>query len=93
MSRGVVILLLEMKIMEISLRNLSAPRTLSGLVKTVASFSLDTIRIPSPDALPYKMFMYGIPYKASETYRIIRDDFESNKSLAMLETRRTLSRC
>lgn len=93
MSRGDIILLLEMKIMEVSFKNLSAPRTLSRLVKIIASFRLNSIRIPSPDALPYSMFVYGIPYEASETYRTIRNEFENNKSLAILETRNALIRC
>lgn len=93
MSREVVILFLEMKIMKISARNLSTSRTLNGLVKTIAALRLNLVKISSRDALPYEMFIHGMPYEASETYRTIRNDFENNKSLAAIETRQALCRC
>jgi len=82
-----------MKIMEISVKNLSTPRALNGLLKTIATLRLNLIKVPPPDALPYKMFTYGIPYEASETYRNIRNEFENNKSLATMEIRQALCRC
>ena len=82
-----------MKNMKISTKILSTPRGLNGLVRTIATLPLNLMKIPSPDALPYKMFTYGIPYEASETYRNIRNEFENNKSFAIIETRRALCRC
>ena len=79
--------------METSIRNLSAQRAISGLLKTFTVLHHKVVRIPSPVALPYEMFKYGIPYEASETYRTIRNEFESNKSVAILEARSALSRC
>jgi hypothetical protein len=93
MSRGVIILFLEMKTVEISVKHLATARALSGFVKIVTSFRLNQIEIPSPDALPLTVFTYGVPYEATETYRTIRNEFERNKSLAILETRSALSRC
>ena len=93
MSRGCIILFLEMKTVEISVKHLATARTLSGLIKIVTSLRLNSIKIPSPDALPLTMFTYGVPYEATETYRTIRNEFESNKSLAILEARSALSRC
>jgi hypothetical protein len=82
-----------MKIMEISARNSQARRALNGLLKTIATLRLNMVKIPSPAALPHEMFMYGIPYEASRTYRSIRNEFENNKSLTAIETRQALCRC
>jgi hypothetical protein len=79
--------------MKTSVRNLSTSRTLSGLVKTITTLRLSIAKIPSPDALPYEMFIHGMPYEASETYRTIRNEFDNNKSLAAIETRQALCRC
>jgi hypothetical protein len=82
-----------MKIMEISVRNVQTQRALDGLMKIIAALRLNMVKIPSRDALPYKMFMYGMPYEASRTFRTIRDEFENNKSSAAIETRQALCRC
>jgi hypothetical protein len=92
MSREVTVLLLERKIMKIPARNFSTSRTLNGLVNTIATLRLNLVKIPSLDALPYEMFIHGMPYEASETYRTIRNDFEENKSLAAMETRQAFCR-
>jgi hypothetical protein len=93
MSRGVNILFLEMKTVEISVKDMATARTLRGLIKIVTSLRLNQLKIPSPDALPLSVFTYGVPYEATETYRTIRNEFESNKSMAILEARSALSRC
>jgi len=93
MSRGVIILFLEMKTVQIPVKHLATARTLRGLIRTVTSLRLNSMKIPSPDALPLNMFTYGVPYEAAETYRTIRNEFESNKSMAILEARSALSRC
>jgi hypothetical protein len=82
-----------MKTVEISVKHVSTARTLRGLIRTVTSLRLNQMKIPSPDAFPLSMFTYGLPYEATETYRTIRNEFESNKSLAILEARSALSRC
>jgi hypothetical protein len=79
--------------MEISVRNVQTQRALDGLVKTIATLRQNMVKIPSRDALPYKMLMYGMPFKASRTYRTIRNEFENNKSLPAIETRQALCRC
>jgi hypothetical protein len=79
--------------MEISVRNPQARRAFSGLLKTIAALRLNVVRIPSPEDLPRQMFMHGIPYEASRTYRSIQNEFENNKSLAVIETRQALCRC
>jgi hypothetical protein len=93
MSRGRIILFLEMKTVQIPVKHVAMARALRGLTKIFTSFHLNSIRIQSPDALPFSMFTYGLPYEATETYRTIRNEFESNKSLAILEARSALSRC
>jgi len=82
-----------MKTLEISVKHMATARTFRGLIRIVTSLRLSQMRIPSPDALPLSMFRYGVPYEATETYRTIRNEFESNKSLAILEARSALSRC
>jgi len=72
---------------------MSTARALGGLTKIFTSIRLNQMKIPSPDALPLSMFTYGLPYEATETYRTIRSEFESNKSLAILEARSALNRC
>jgi hypothetical protein len=86
-------LFLEMKTVQIPVRHMSAARTLRGLIRIVTSLRLNSMKLPSLDALPLAMFTYGVPYEASETYRTIRNEFESNKSLAIIEARSALSRC
>jgi hypothetical protein len=93
MSRGVIILFLEMKTVQIPVKHMATARTLRGLVKIITSLRLNSMKIPSPDALPLTMFTYGLPYEATETYRTIRNEFESNKSMVILEARSALSRC
>jgi len=93
MSRGVIILFLEMKTVQIPVKHMATARALRGLIKIVTSLRLNSMKIPSPDALPLTMFTYGLPYEATETYRTIRNEFESNKSMAILEARSALSRC
>jgi hypothetical protein len=82
-----------MKTVQIPVKHITTARTLRGLIRAVTSLRLSSMRIPSPDALPLSMFTYGVPYEATETYRTIRNEFERNKSLAILETRSALSRC
>jgi hypothetical protein len=82
-----------MKTVQTPAKHLATARTLRGLKKTVTSLRLNQMKIPSPDALPLSMFTYGVPYEATETYRTIRNEFESNKSMAILEARSALSRC
>jgi len=86
-------LFLEMKTLGISLKHVSTARTLRGLIRIVTSLRLNSMKLPSLDAFPLAMFTYGVPYEASETYRTIRNEFESNKSLAIIEARSALSRC
>jgi len=81
-----------MKIMETSVKNLSAPRALSCLLKAFVALRLNQIRIPSPNTLPYQMFTYGIPYEATHTYKNIRKEFETNKSVAIIEVQQALWR-
>jgi hypothetical protein len=93
MSPGVNILLLEIKIMETPLKNLSKPKPLTTLLKTIMTLRLNMIKPQPLDALPNEMFTYGVPYEASETCRKIRFEFENNKSLAAIEARQALCRC
>ncbi len=87
------ILLLEMKIMETSIKNLAAPKGRIGLLKSLAALRSTKIKMPSPEALPFEMFTYGVPYEATETYRNIRKQFEKDRSIAIIEARQALFRC
>ena len=82
-----------MKTVQILVKHAATARTLRGLRKIFTSIRLGSMKIASPDALPLNMFTYGVPYEATETYRTIRNEFESNKSMAILEARSALSRC
>jgi hypothetical protein len=93
MSCGRIILFLEMKTVQIPVKHMSAARALRGLVRTVTSIRLDQMKIMSCEALPLSMFAYGVPYEATVTYRNMRNEFESNKSMAIREARSVLSRC
>ncbi len=93
MLYGATMLLLEMKIMETSMKKLAAPRGRHGFMKSIAKLRLTRIRMPSPESLPFEMFTYGIPYEASETYRNIRKEFEKNRSIAVVEARKALWSC
>jgi hypothetical protein len=93
MSRGVIILFLEMKTVQIPVKHMATARALRGLIKSVTSLRLNSMKLPSPDALPLSVFTYGVPYEATETYRAIKNQFESNKSMAILEARSALTRC
>ena len=75
------------------MKHVATARALRGLARIFASIRLDQMKIASSDALPLSMFTYGVPYEATETYRTIRNEFESNKSMSILETRSALSRC
>ncbi len=86
-------LFLEMKTVQTPAKYVATARAIRGLTKIITSFHLNSMKIQSPDALPLSMFTYGLPYEATETYRTIRSEFESNKSLAILEARSALSRC
>lgn len=93
MSRGRIILFLEMKTVQIPVKHVAMARALRGFARFFTSFRLDQISIPSSEALPLSMFTYGVPYEATETYRAIKNQFESNKSMAILEARSALTRC
>ncbi len=93
MSRGCVILFLEMRTVQIPVKHVATARALRGLARIFASIRLNQMKITSSDALPFSMFTFGVPYEATETYRTIRNEFESNKSLAILEARSALTRC
>lgn len=93
MSRGCIILFLEMQTVQTPAKYMATARALSGLTKIITTFHMNLMKIQSPDALPLSMFTYGLPYEATETYRTIRNEFESNKSMAILEARSALSRC
>jgi len=83
-----------MKIMEISVKNVTAEKALNGLVRTIAALRLNVVKIPSRNAIPYEMFKHGIAYEAPRTYRTIRNEFERNKSMAAIEAHRQASyRC
>ena len=71
---------------------MATARALRGLTRIFASIRLNQMKIASPDALPLSMFTYGVPYEATEAYRTIRNEFESNKSMAILEARNALTR-
>jgi hypothetical protein len=82
-----------MKTVQTPAKYVAMARALRGLKRTVMSLRLSQMKILSRDALPISMFTFGVPYEATETYRTIRNEFESNKSLALLEARSALSRC
>ena len=92
MFRGCIILVLEMKTVQIPVKHVATAGALCVLARIFASIRLNQMKIASPDALPLSMFTYGVPYEATETYRTIRNEFESNKSMAILEARSALTR-
>jgi hypothetical protein len=75
-----------MKTMEITVRNVTIGKAMSGFLKTLAALR-PTVMEPLND-LPREMFKYGIPYEASRTYRTVKAEFEHNKSIAMIEAHR-----
>jgi hypothetical protein len=80
-----------MKTMQTPVKHVATARALRGLTKIFTSIRLNRMKIASPDTLPWSMFTYGVPYEATETYGRIRNEFESNKSMAILEARSTLT--
>jgi hypothetical protein len=79
--------------METSIKNVRAEKTLYGLIKTIAAFRLRVMEIRPRNSLPYELFKNGTPYEASRTYTIMKAEFERIKSMAAIEAQRQTLRC
>lgn len=79
--------------METSVRNVKAGKTLYGLIEGIAAFRLRVMEIQPRNFLPYEMFKNGTPYEASKTYTIMKAEFERTKSMAAMEAHRQILRC
>ena len=74
--------------METSVKGVTSGKVQLGLTKNLAAFYQRVIKISSQNALPYEMFIHGIPYEASRTYRTMKTEFEYKRNQAMIEANR-----
>jgi hypothetical protein len=79
--------------METSVKNVKAGKTLHGLVEAIAALRLRVMEIQPQNSLPYEMFKNGTPYEASRTYTIMKAEFERTKSMVAIETHGQALRC
>jgi hypothetical protein len=79
--------------METSIKDVKAGKTLYGLIKATAALRLRVMEIRPRNSLPYEMFKNGTPYEASRTYAIMKTEFECTKSMAAIEAHRQAPRC
>ena len=79
--------------METSVKNVKAGKTLYGLIEGIVAFRLRVMEIRPRNSLPYEMFKNETPYEASRTYTIMKAEFKCNKSMAEMEEHRQTLRC